>query len=123
MDFANVDARLVTAVCLWIIGAIVWGFTIKIWWTPLSERPFLFGPYLTPDGVRLILPGLTPLFLIGAVAMAGGLGRFAYWLRSRGMVDDGLAATAGLVEAAFSLWAAGALILFTIRTWLKWRQT
>ncbi len=122
MSWADVDARIITAICLWVIGCIVTGFTLKVWWTPPVNRAFLFGPYLTEAGLRAILLGWPLLFLLGALALAGGFSRFVYWLRWRGAAADELAATAGLIEAALSLWAAGALVIFAVRTWRGWRH-
>lgn len=123
MSFADVDARIVTAGCLWIIGSIVIGFTVKIWWTDPLARPFLFKTYLTGLGAGALVRALPALFLLGASALAGGLGRFAYWLRNRGAMSDDLVAGAGILEAAVSLWATGALIIFVVRTWRQWRMT
>lgn len=122
MTLGDIDARIVTALSLWTIGGLVWALTLRVWWTAPINRAFLFGPYLTPDGVRLVLRGWPMLFLLGAVAIAGGLGRFAYWLQARGAVSSELATVAGIVEAALSLWAAGTMVMFTGRTWLQWRR-
>lgn len=122
MDFADVDARIVTGSCFIIIGLIVTGFALKVWFTPPVNRVFLFGPYLTQKGLEIALRGWPMLFLLGMLALAGGVSRTVYWLRWRHMVADELAAAAGLVEAAFSLWAAGALVMFSARTWWSWRK-
>ena len=122
MEIADVDARIVTAFCLWIIGSIVTAFTMKVWWTHPVNRPFLFGPYLTPEGLRVVLNGWPMLFLLGALALAGGTSRFVHWLRWRHWASDELASIFGLIEAALSLWAAGTLTIFTVRTWRAWKQ-
>lgn len=122
MAWSDVDARIVTAACLWVIGCIVTGFTLKVWWTPPINRAFLFGPYLTEEGLRTALRAWPLLFLLGALALASGFSKFAYWLQAKGAEVEGLAGMAGLIEAALSLWAAGALIIFTLRTWRSWRR-
>lgn len=123
MSFADVDARIVTAGCLWVIGSIVIWFSVKIWWTDPLARPFLFKSYLTARGAGTLVRALPALFLLGATALAGALGRFAYWFRNRGAMNDDLVAGAGILEAAVSLWATGALIIFVIRTWRQWQKT
>lgn len=122
VNVSDIDARIVTAACLCLIGLIVTGFTVKVWWTHPLNRAFLFGPYLTQAGMRAVLRGWPMLFLLGALAIAGGVSRFIHWLRWRGAVTDELAAMAGLIEAALSLWAAGSLVVFVVRTWLGWRR-
>lgn len=122
MGLADVDARIVTAVSLCLIGLIVCGFTAKVWWTHPVQRAHLFGPYLTPMGLETLLRGWPMLFLLGAVAITGGISRFIHWLRWRRMASDELASGAGLIEAAFSLWAAGALVIFVIKTWRGWKS-
>jgi hypothetical protein len=122
VDFSDIDARIVTAICLCLIGLIVTCFTVKVWWTHPVNRAFLFGPYLTQEGLRVILRGWPLLFLLGALALAGGFSRFVYWLRWQGASVDDLAGMAGLIEAGLSLWAAGAMVIFTVRTWLAWRR-
>lgn len=122
MNVSDLDARVVTGACQCLIGFIVIGFTIKVWWTHPANRAFLFGPYLTQDGLRLILRGWPLLFLLGALALAGGVTRFVYWLQGLGADLNDIAGMAGLVEASLSLWAAGALVTFTVRTWLAWRR-
>lgn len=122
MAWSDVDARIVTAVSLWLIGLIVTGFTLRVWWTPPINRAFLFGPYLTQDGLRVVLRGWPVLFLLGALALTGGTSRFLYWLRWRGAEVDQAAAFAGAVEAALAAWAAGGLVIFAIRTWRQWRR-
>jgi uncharacterized membrane protein HdeD (DUF308 family) len=122
MNLAEVDARIVTAICFCMIGSIVIAFTAKVWWTHPVNRAFLFGPYLTQKGLRALLHGLFMLSLLGALAIAGGVSRFVYWLRWRNQASDELAAGVGLVEAALSLWATGSLIFFAVRTWREWRR-
>lgn len=122
MSLADVDARIITAICLCIIGFIVTGFTLKVWWTHPINRVFLFGPYLTPEGLKVILRGWPMLFLLGALAISGGVSRFVHWLRWRGLAADELASMVGLVEAALSLWAAGGLVIFAVRTWRAWKH-
>lgn len=122
MNLSDVDARIVTAVCLWVIGFIVTGFTVKVWWTHPVNRAFLFGPYLTEAGLRAVLRGWPLLFLLGAVALAGGFSRFIYWMSDRGGMPEEAAAMAGMIEAALSLWAAGSLVIFVVRTWRAWKR-
>lgn len=122
MSLSDLDARVVTGICQCLIGLIVLGFTVKVWWTLPINRAFLFGPYLTAEGIKVVLRGWPLLFLLGALALAGGITRFVYWLEGLGADLDQLAGLAGLVEASLSLWAAGALVIFTVRTWLAWRQ-
>ena len=122
MEWSDFDARIVTAACLVVIGFIVIGFTLKIWWTHAVNRAFLFGPYLTQSGLKLILRSCPMLFLLGALALAGGVSRFVYWLRWRGAATDELAAMIGLAEAALSLWAAGTVSMFAIKVAILWRR-
>lgn len=122
MELGDVDARIVTAASLCLIGLIVTSFTVKVWFTHPLNRAFLFGPYLTEAGLRLALKGWPSLFLLGALAIAGGASKLAYWLRWRGDVPDELAAMLGLIEAALSLWSAGTLSVFSVRMWLDWRR-
>lgn len=122
MSLADVDARIVTAICLCLIGLIVTGFTAKVWWTHPVNRAFLFGPYLTEKGLRALLRGWPMLFLLGALAIAGGVSRFIHWLRWRHMASDELASAVGLVEAAISLWAAGGLVVFAVKAWHGWKS-
>lgn len=120
MDFGDIDARIVTATSLWVIGAIVTGFALRVWGTQPVNRAFLFGPYLTPDGLRLILRGWPTLFLLGATALAGGFGRFAYWLKGRGSGDE-LAALTGVIEAIVTTFAAATVLAFVLWTWRQRR--
>ena len=122
MGLGDVDARIVTAVCLWLIGTIVVWFTLKVWWMNPARQALLFGPYLRKKGLEAVMRGWPALFLLGASALAGGAGRFVYWLRWRHLASDEWAAMAGIVEASFSLWAAGALSIFAIRTWRSWKK-
>lgn len=122
VNLSNVDARIVTAVCLWVIGLIVTGFTVKVWWTHPVNRAFLFGPYLTQAGLKAVLRGWPLLFLLGALALASGFSKFAYWLQAQGAEVDGLAGISSLIEAALSLWSAGGLVIFAARTWIGWRR-
>jgi hypothetical protein len=122
MELADVDARIVTGVSLCLIGFIVLAFTFKVWFTHPLNRAFLLGPYLTPEGLKVVLRGWPTLFLLGALAIAAGVSRLAYWLQARDYAPDELAATLGLIEASLSLWAAGTLSVFALRTWLGWRR-
>lgn len=122
MSLVDVDARIVTAFSLCLIGTIVCAFTAKVWWTHPVNRSLLFGPYLTPLGLEVMLKGWPMLFLLGLLAITGGVSRFIHWLRWRHLASDELASAAGLVEAAFSLWAAGALVIFAVKTWHHWKR-
>lgn len=122
MELVDVDARIVSGISLCLIGAIVLIFTLKVWFTHPLNRAFLFGPYLTEAGLRLALRGWPTLFLLGALATAQGVSRLAYWLHGRDIVSGEAPALLGLIEAALSLWAAGALIVFSVRTWLGSRR-
>lgn len=110
-----IDPRLISAVALLIIGLALTLFVVRVWLTHPVNRVFLLGKFVTEDGLRLMLANLPAVFALGLFAITAACAKFAYAARWRGEFVGHYADFFGLVEAIFAVWAAGCVLLATVR--------
>lgn len=111
MSLADLDLRWLTASCFVAIGAIFIWFALRVWRTHPINRVFSLGPFVTEEGLRLLLSSVGTLFSIGLWLLSAGVARFSYWLRWNHHLASEIANFLGIIEAVFSLWAAGCVII------------
>ena len=113
------DLRWLSASCHIFIGLTLIALAIHVWWMPLHKRAVLFEPYLTAEGVKLLLTAWPLVFVAGVFLCVAGLSKWAYYLRWHGTMHDNLASGIGTLEAIFSVWAACSVAVVTVRAWRK----
>ncbi len=111
-----IDPRIISAVALVIIGLALDGCVLRVWCTHPVNRVFLVGRFVTEDGLRFMLKHLSTIFALGLFAITAALAKFAYALRWRGNhAAESYADFLGTVEAIFAVWAAGCVLIATVR--------
>lgn len=119
MTLATLDLRWITAISLAVMGIVICGHAIRLWWMPPMKRAALFGPYLKEPGVTLALRMIPLAFILGVFLLFTGLSKEVYYARWHGDVATEVANAIGTVEALISLWAAGSVLFATGRAWLR----
>ena len=109
------DPRFISAAAFIIIGLCIIFFVARVWMTHPINRVFKVGPYVTEEGLRLMLSHLPTIFSLGLFSLAAGLAKGAYALRWRGNYNGNWADLFGLIEAIFAVWAASCVIVAVVR--------
>lgn len=113
-------SHLVTAIDYYVIGFALLLVVFRIWWTHPVNRAFVFGPYVTPEGVSLLLRNLPLIALFGAFIASCALDHHLDWLAGRRLVSYELVEIAALVEALISTLTMISIVLLVIRA--IWRR-
>jgi hypothetical protein len=111
MTTLGFDPRYITAGGLTFVGVALCVLALRVWWTHPVNRVFFLGDYVTEEGIRTLLGAVPLIFVIGLAVISSALARLAYSLRLP------FREAAGLIEAIFSVWAAGSVIVVTVRLW------
>lgn len=106
------DLRWLTAISDGILGLALIALAIRVWWMPLHRRAVVFEPYLKPRGVEWLMQSWPLVFVAGLFLIVSGASRFAYWHQGQSFASG-----IGLMEAIFSLWAAGSVAVVSVRAW------
>lgn len=78
------DAHLWTAGSYYIIGLVLIGLAFSVWWTHPVNRVFIFGRYLTQDGMRLVMMSWPMVLLFGAFIFSCAVDHHVEYLYSHG---------------------------------------
>ncbi len=117
----GIHAHIWTAGAYFLIGGALILLAIRIWWTHPINRAFLFGPYLTPAGVRVLLHHWPLVFLFGAFIFACALDHAAEALATLGWWPKLLTADflkfLATGEAVVSVVTALVVMLVARRAW------
>ena len=117
--FVGLDLRWVTAACLVLIGTLLIVTAIRLWWMPKWKRAIVFEPVLTVDGLRLLLWAWPVTFVLGFFMLVAGISKWVYYLRWLGAVETDTANFVGAFEAFVAFWAAGSVVVVTVRAWRR----
>lgn len=98
-------ARFLTDACLLLLGVWMIWVALRLWATHPVNRVFGLGPYVTEEGLRLLLQHWLMVFALGLTLLAQALSRFCFKLHQLGHIDILLVEAIGLVEAGFTLWS------------------
>lgn len=82
-------AHLWTAFAYYVIGPAMIGTAFTVWWTHPINRVFIFGRYLTPDGMRLVMMSWPMVLLFGAFIFSCAVDHHAHWLYRNGSTAIG----------------------------------
>jgi hypothetical protein len=108
-------AHLITAAAYLLLGGVLMGWVVRVWWTHPVNRAFGFGPYVTPEGVRLIIRNLPLVGVFGLFILACSADHAIDWLYQRGFVPYVIFETAAIFEAIVSAGTALAVVWLSIR--------
>jgi uncharacterized membrane-anchored protein len=111
------DLRWLTAICFVIIGAVLITLAFRLWFMPKWKRAIVFEPYLTTDGLRLLLWGWPVIFVLGFFTLLAGVSKWFYYARWWGEVGTDAANFVGSLEALVAIWAVGSVLFVTVRAW------
>lgn len=100
------NAHLYTALAYYLIGLAMIAVAIKVWWTHPVNRAFMFGPYVTPAGIAMLLRLWPFVALFGAFILSCALDHHADWLAARGLISYEIVDTLGTIEAIISVFTA-----------------
>lgn len=78
------DAHLWTAGAYYIIGVVLIGLAFSVWWTHPVNRVFIFGRFLTEDGMRLVMMSWPMVLLFGAFIFSCAVDHHVEYLHSHG---------------------------------------
>ncbi len=81
------DAHIWTALAYYIIGVAMLALAFKVWWTHPINRVFIFGPYLTTQGIKVVMMSWPLVALFGAFIFSCAVDHHVDWLVSRGAHD------------------------------------
>lgn len=106
------SAHIWTAGAYYIIGLALIGLAFSVWWTHPINRVFIFGRYLTEDGMRLVMMSWPMVLLFGAFIFSCAVDHHVDWLfHQRGHSKLGSAVRFfSIVEAVIS-WITALIIL------------
>jgi len=114
------NAHLYTALAYYVIGLVLLGVSIKIWWTHPVNRALIFGPYVTQEGMKLILRNWPFMAMFGAFILSCAFDHHADWLASRGTISYAYVDILSIIEAMISVWTAGSMVFVALRA--AWRS-
>lgn len=95
----------------YIIGLSMLALAFTVWWTHPINRVFIFGPYLTTEGMRVVMMSWPLVGLFGAFIFSCALDHNVDWLVSNGRSSlTELLKLFGVVEAVIS-WITALIIV------------
>lgn len=100
------DALIYTACAYYLIGLVMMVVAVSVWWTHPINRAFLFGPYLTEGGIRLLLHSWPFVFLFGAFIFSCAAEHHVHWLFAHDLAPAELVDLLGTIEAVISVFTA-----------------
>lgn len=101
-----------------VIGVLMVVIAYRLWAVHPLDKVLRLGPYMTPEGLKILLAIRIEFFAFGSVLVVGGFTRFLYWFGHRN-VNDPFVLLFGSMEALLSLWAAALAINMAVRLWGK----
>lgn len=104
-------AHLATAFAYLMIGVILLWISLKVWWTHPLNRAFRLGPYITEDGLRLVLSLWPFVFLFGAFILSCAIDHAAHFALEMGWLNHLWRDFFAVIESVISLWTAGCVVL------------
>lgn len=115
---------LFTAISYYAIGAVILWVSAAILLSHPVNRVFIFGQYLTPDGVRVVIQHWPLVSLFGLFIFGCAVEHHLHWYYDRGHRGAGtMLAFMGWIEAGISVITALAVVFIAIRRgvrrWLK----
>ncbi len=108
-------SHLVTSIDYYIIGLVLLTCVFRVWWTHPVNRAFIFGRYVTPEGVKVILRNLPLVFLFGAFIASCALDHQLDWLAGEGYIDYSFVELSALIEALVSTLAAISVVYIAVK--------
>ena len=78
------SAHLWTAFAYYIIGLALLGMAFTVWWTHPVNRVFIFGRYLTPEGLRVVMMSWPMVALFGAFIFSCAVDHMIDWANTNG---------------------------------------
>ena len=109
------DPHLWTAGAYCVIGLLLILLALHVWWAHPLKRAFIFGPYLTETGARLVLHLWPLVFLFGAFIASCAADHAADSLAMVGLVSRSAVNALGFVEAVISWWTAVSMVWLLAR--------
>jgi hypothetical protein len=109
------DPRLISAAALAVIGLVLIWFVIRVWLTHPINRVFVLGPFVTENGLRVLLNNCPTILAVGLFALTAAAAKLAYALRWANHGNESVADFFGAAEAAFAIWAAGCVLIAAVR--------
>src|SRR5687767_6178564 len=107
---------LFTALAYYIIGGLLIYYAIKVWTTHPINRVFIFGDYLTAEGVRLVMAMWPLVILFGLFIFSCAAEHHIHWLWSHGWERSRwVLLFMGWIEAVISLITAAVLVFLATR--------
>lgn len=106
MPLSHLMVRFITDLLLLGIGGLLIWVAIKMWRTHPVNRVFSFGPYVTEEGMRLVLQHWMVVFSFGLTLVSQGLSRAAFKLWKLKYIGTDLEIMLGITEVCFTAWAA-----------------
>jgi uncharacterized membrane protein HdeD (DUF308 family) len=119
MALAALDLRWLTSGSLFVIGAALTFWAMRIYWMHPHRRADLLGPYIKVPGSTAILRALPALFVLGLFLIIAGVSKGVYYMRWNGDVGNELANAVGVIEAVLSIWAASSVMAVTVRACVR----
>lgn len=118
-------AHLWTAVAYYIIGFSMLAAAFSVWWTHPINRVFIFGRFLTPDGMRLVMMSWPMVALFGAFIFSCAVDHHVEYFYSHGNPELLNAVVFfSIVEAVISCLTAGIILWLGGRALVRllWRK-
>jgi hypothetical protein len=114
-------AHMATAFAYMVIGAVLLNLAAQMWFRHPVNRVFLFGPYLTEEGLRLVLKSWPMVFLFGAFILSCAIDHALDLMAGGHRAHSPGLEIAAVTEAVISLFTAGCVLRIwaTRRSWEK----
>lgn len=110
----RMSPHVLTAVAYYAIAAVLLELSLRVWWTHPINRAFMFGPFMTPAGVKLMLRNWQLVFLFGAFILSCAVEHSL-----DGHTPHPQQLIAAWIEAAISLATAGVVLRLRWRAWRR----
>lgn len=118
------DALLITALAYYVIGLLLIVVAMNMYAVHPVNRVFIFGHYLTAEGMRVLLRHWPLVSLFGLFIFSCAMEHHLHWLHTHGKenIADVLL-LAGWIEAGISVITATVLVWMAAQWGIrKWRH-
>lgn len=114
------DVRLLAAFGYYVTAIVLLRAASHVWSMPPQRRALVFGPFLQPRGVAVLLRYLPVVWIIGASILGCAVGRTANWIAYPAATHQAPEWVVALrtLECLLALSAGAASSFIAIRAWL-----
>ncbi|HEX8412458.1 MAG TPA: hypothetical protein VF637_01030 [Sphingomicrobium sp.] len=111
------DPRFLAGPAQLVVGLLLLGISYRLSWVHPVNRVFRLGPYVTPEGLEVLLRLRLTMFSFGCMLVSGAASRITYWFAARDVYNKWVVLF-GSLEAGLAMWAASLAVVAGYRLWI-----